>query len=128
MQSVQAVSKHLAVPRYNDMRISVFQALRRVKKADGNFLARSEGLSSRHASSKPATDDVPIQEADQPQDNSKSSKEDDENCKTVAEQDEQLRLKLQGISGGGGEAGLELEDGQPVAMKRSVKENMFRLI
>ena len=58
----------------------------------------------------------------------KSSKEDNEKAKTVAEQDEQLRLKLEGISGGGGEAGLELEDGQPVAMKRSVKENMFRLI
>ena len=48
--------------------------------------------------------------------------------KTVAEVDEELRLKLEGISGGGGEAGLELENGQPVAMKRSVRENMFRVI
>ena len=48
--------------------------------------------------------------------------------KTMAEADEELRLKLEGISGGGGEAGLELENGQPVAMKRSVRENMFRLI
>ena len=46
----------------------------------------------------------------------------------MAEADEELRLKLEGISGGGGEAGLELENGQPVAMKRSVRENMFRLI
>lgn len=46
----------------------------------------------------------------------------------MAEQDEELRRKLEGISGDGGEAGLELENGQPVAMKRSVKENMFRLI
>lgn len=48
--------------------------------------------------------------------------------KTMAEMDEELRLKLEGISGEGGEAGLELEDGRPVAMKRGVKENMFRLI
>ena len=48
--------------------------------------------------------------------------------KTMAELDEEMRLKLEGISGEGGEAGLELEDGQPVAMKRSVKNNMFRLI
>ena len=46
----------------------------------------------------------------------------------MAELDEELRLKLEGISGGGGEAGLELENGRPVAMKRGVKENMFRLI
>ena len=48
--------------------------------------------------------------------------------KTMAEQDEELRLKLEGISGEGGAAGLELEDGKPVAMKRGVKNNMFRLI
>ncbi len=46
----------------------------------------------------------------------------------MAEMDEELRLKLEGISGEGGEAALELEDGKPVAMKRAVKENMFRLI
>lgn len=48
--------------------------------------------------------------------------------KTMAELDEELRLKLEGISGGGGEAGLELENGKPVAMKKGVKDNMFRLI
>jgi hypothetical protein len=48
--------------------------------------------------------------------------------KTQAQQDEELRLKLEGISGEGGEAGLELENGKPVAMKRGVRENMFRLI
>ena len=46
----------------------------------------------------------------------------------MAQADEDLRKKLEGISGGGGEAGLELENGQPVAMKRGVKNNMFRLI
>lgn len=51
-----------------------------------------------------------------------------ERKKTQEELDEDLRQKLESISGGGGEAGLELENGQPVAMKRGVKQNMFRLI
>lgn len=46
----------------------------------------------------------------------------------MAELDEDLRRKLEARSGDGGEAGLELEGGKPVAMKRGVKENMFRLI
>lgn len=48
--------------------------------------------------------------------------------KTMAELDEELRMKLEGRSGDGGAAGIELENGKPVAMKRSVRENMFRLI
>lgn len=48
--------------------------------------------------------------------------------KTMAMLDEELRLKMEGISGEGGESGVEYEDGKPVAMKRSVKENMFRYI
>ncbi|OBT67394.1 hypothetical protein VE03_03095 [Pseudogymnoascus sp. 23342-1-I1] len=46
-------------------------------------------------------------------------------AKTIAELDEELKLKLEGISGEGGAAGLEYEDGKAVAMKRGVKENMF---
>ena len=42
--------------------------------------------------------------------------------------DAELQLKMQGLAGDGGEAGVELEDGQPVAMKRSVRDNMFRYI
>ncbi|KAH7388724.1 hypothetical protein BKA66DRAFT_389548, partial [Pyrenochaeta sp. MPI-SDFR-AT-0127] len=48
--------------------------------------------------------------------------------KTQAELDQELLLKLQGIAGDGGDAGVEYEDGKPVAMKRSVKNNMFRYI
>ncbi|KAF2971844.1 hypothetical protein GQX73_g1665 [Xylaria multiplex] len=48
--------------------------------------------------------------------------------KTVEQLDEELRLKMSGIAGDGGEAGVEYEDGKPVAMKRSVKDNMFRYI
>ncbi|KAI0148525.1 hypothetical protein GGR57DRAFT_232728 [Xylariaceae sp. FL1272] len=48
--------------------------------------------------------------------------------KTVAQLDEELRRKMSGIAGDGGEAGIEYEDGKPVSMKRSVKNNMFRYI
>ncbi|KAI1881313.1 hypothetical protein JX265_000139 [Neoarthrinium moseri] len=48
--------------------------------------------------------------------------------KTMAELDEEMKRKMSGLSGDGGEAGIEYEDGQPVAMKRSVKNNMFRYI
>lgn len=48
--------------------------------------------------------------------------------KTVSQLDEELRQKMAGLSGDGGESGIEYEDGQPVAMKRSVKNNMFRYI
>lgn len=48
--------------------------------------------------------------------------------KSQAELDRELELKMQGLAGDGGEAGVELEDGQPVAMKRSVRNNMFRYI
>jgi hypothetical protein len=48
--------------------------------------------------------------------------------KTQAELDKELELKMQGLSGDGGESGVEMEDGQPVSMKRSVRNNMFRYI
>lgn len=48
--------------------------------------------------------------------------------KTTAQRDEDLRQKMMDLSGDGGESGVEYEDGQPVAMKRSVKNNMFRYI
>ncbi|KAI3325516.1 hypothetical protein HD806DRAFT_490515 [Xylariaceae sp. AK1471] len=48
--------------------------------------------------------------------------------KTMAQLDEELRQKMSGMASDGGEAGIEYEDGKPVAMKRSVKNNMFRYI
>ncbi|KAI8956513.1 hypothetical protein F5Y11DRAFT_353619 [Daldinia sp. FL1419] len=48
--------------------------------------------------------------------------------KTMAELDAELQRKMSGISGDGGEAGIEYEDGKPVAMKRGVRDNMFRYI
>jgi len=48
--------------------------------------------------------------------------------KTMAELDEELKLKLEGVSGEGGTAGVEYEAGKAVGLKRGVKENMFRII
>jgi hypothetical protein len=48
--------------------------------------------------------------------------------KTMLELDEEMRLKLEGISGEGGNAGVEYEGGKAVGLKRGVKENMFRVI
>ena len=48
--------------------------------------------------------------------------------KSVLQQDEELRQEMSGLSGDGGESGIEYEDGKPVSMKRSVKNNMFRYI
>lgn len=48
--------------------------------------------------------------------------------KTQAELDKELELKMQGLAGDGGNSGIEYEDGQPVSMKRSVRNNMFRYI
>lgn len=47
---------------------------------------------------------------------------------STADLDEELRKRMDRLSGDGGEAGVEYEDGKPVAMKRSVKNNMFRYI
>ncbi|CAI6241176.1 unnamed protein product [Periconia digitata] len=58
----------------------------------------------------------------------KSSNKQSPHKKTQAELDKELQLKMQGLSGDGGDSGVEYEDGQPVSMKRSVKNNMFRYI
>jgi hypothetical protein len=48
--------------------------------------------------------------------------------KTVAQADIELRERLEKMSGDGGASGIEYEDGQPSAMKRGVRNNMFRVI
>lgn len=46
----------------------------------------------------------------------------------MAQLDEEMRMAMEGHAGDGGEAGLELEGGKAVSMKRGVRENMFRYI
>ncbi|CAH0058771.1 unnamed protein product [Clonostachys solani] len=48
--------------------------------------------------------------------------------KTMAELDEELRLRLEGMSGDGGAAGVEYENGRAEGLKSEVKRNMFRII
>lgn len=48
--------------------------------------------------------------------------------KTMKEIDDELQAAMEGRSGDGGLAGAELEGGKAVAMKRGVRENMFRYI
>lgn len=48
--------------------------------------------------------------------------------KTMAELDEELKLKMEGISGDGGSSGVEYEGGKAEGLKRGVKDNMFRVI
>ncbi|EXJ94147.1 hypothetical protein A1O1_02540 [Capronia coronata CBS 617.96] len=48
--------------------------------------------------------------------------------KSMAEADDEMRKAMENLAGDGGEAGLELEDGKAVSMKRGVRENMFRYI
>lgn len=40
----------------------------------------------------------------------------------MAEIDAELQRKMSGLSGDGGEAGIEYEDGKPVTMKRGVRD------
>ncbi len=49
-------------------------------------------------------------------------------AKSVAQEDEELRRRLEDMSGEGGASGIEYEDGKPQTMKRSVRNNMFRYI
>ncbi|KAJ5209776.1 hypothetical protein N7449_004155 [Penicillium cf. viridicatum] len=49
-------------------------------------------------------------------------------AKTVSQADAELRERLEQMSGAGGACGIEYEDGKPNAMKRGVRNNMFRLI
>ncbi|EKV06006.1 hypothetical protein PDIG_71770 [Penicillium digitatum PHI26] len=49
-------------------------------------------------------------------------------AKTVSQADAELRERLEQLSGAGGACGIEYEDGKPNAMKRGVRNNMFRLI
>ncbi|PYH90253.1 hypothetical protein BO71DRAFT_334888 [Aspergillus ellipticus CBS 707.79] len=48
--------------------------------------------------------------------------------KSVTQADKELRERMEQMSGDGGAAGIEYEDGKPTAMKRSVRNNMFRYI
>ncbi|PGH34239.1 hypothetical protein GX50_02916 [[Emmonsia] crescens] len=87
----------------------------------------NNGSARKH---KPSENDTTLQPASQRDSGHDSDKDQPskQTAKTVALADEELREKLDEMMGEGGVSALELEDGKPVAMKRSVKNNMFRLI
>lgn len=91
------------------------------------LLSTSSLLHSATSSSNSSSNSSPSG-AQSSQDQQNNAKQQQSHKKTMAELDEELRQKLEGMSGEGGAAGIELENGKPVAMKRGVRENMFRLI
>ena len=88
--------------------------------------ARTYASSNQSSSSTAAKDEPHPERATEQAAQDTAAKKD--HTKTQAQLDEELRQKMSGISGDGGDAGVEYEDGQPVSMKRSVKNNMFRYI
>lgn len=92
--------------------------------ATRHLQTQSIRLSSSNSSSEPSH--AKLGSEDQAKD--KNSNDQSGKKKTMAQMDEELRQKMSGLAGDGGEAGVEMEDGQPVSMKRSVKQNMFRYI
>jgi hypothetical protein len=102
-------------------------SLRQLTSTHALRLMRSSSTSTSEkndSSSKTESDTQPSHETA----DNKSKSSTTTGKKTMAQLDEELRLKMAGLAGDGGEAGVELEDGQPVSMKRSVKNNMFRYI
>ncbi|KAK2731976.1 hypothetical protein FQN55_004304, partial [Onygenales sp. PD_40] len=80
---------------------------------------------------KPENYDIHHATNDQPHQHSPQTTRQDQSTKppkSVAQADEELRQKLDEMSSDGGVSALELEDGKPVTMKRSVRNNMFRYI
>ncbi|SMQ54358.1 unnamed protein product [Zymoseptoria tritici ST99CH_3D7] len=75
-----------------------------------------------------ASTDEPSKDDKKLEENATKSATTQKSTLTVAERDAEIQRKLAGISGDGGASGVEYEDGKPAAMKRSVKNNMFRLI
>ncbi|KAI0009620.1 hypothetical protein F4779DRAFT_617389 [Xylariaceae sp. FL0662B] len=103
----------------------LFQSAKNVSSSGSPLLIHRLAGSQAESPSQPA----------QPEDSSKRDTATTEETptkekgkKTMKELDEEIRLKMSGIAGDGGEAGVEYENGEPVAMKRSVKNNMFRYI
>jgi len=64
----------------------------------------------------------------EPLSDSEKKAQNPDTAKSVSQADAELHERLEKMSGGGGASGIEYEDGKPNAMKRSVRNNMFRLI
>ncbi|KAK8128100.1 hypothetical protein PG984_009208 [Apiospora sp. TS-2023a] len=98
--------------------------------AAGHFSTTTLGAQAESGSTKSSSQSKQQEQKQSPVEN--QGKDDEpkpaDQKKTIAELDDEMMKKMSGIAGDGGSAGVEYEDGQPVAMKRSVKNNMFRYI
>lgn len=126
-QIVRIHSKAVPANYPSITRLSLSRTTTRV--ATGHFSTTTLGAHAESGSTKSSY--RPKQQQDQSPVNTSQRKDELKSAdqkKTVAELDKELMEKMSGIAGDGGSAGVEYEDGQPVAMKRSVKNNMFRYI
>lgn len=103
----------------NAVRRSTLNAVLLIRSAERRCQLHTTTASSAQNSAKDA------QQSQKPKTDDRSSPE---KKKTVTQRDQELMEKMAGLSGDGGESGVEYEDGKPVAMKRGVRENMFRYI
>lgn len=81
-----------------------------------------------HQTGEPSSEDAKSTDKSAEQNAIRTSRDQQSTKKTSAQMDEDMRRAMEGVAGDGGEAGLELEDGKAVSMKRGVRENMFRYI
>jgi hypothetical protein len=86
-------------------------------------LQQTVRLSSTTSNSKSSQTKVETPEQKQVQDEEKPAPK----KKTMAELDEELRLKMSGLAGDGGEAGVELEGGQVRSLSASMAPDSFVL-
>lgn len=89
------------------------------RHASTTATSNSKPANTNTSATTQATTDQASPAADCKTDETKAAK------KSVLQQDEELRQRLNAANG---DAGVEYEDGQPASMKRSVKNNMFRYI
>lgn len=98
------------------------------RSSAANFAAIRRATSSSKPQGSGQTEQQGAGEKEAEQNAVKTSQEHKSTKKSLSQMDEEMRRAMEGLAGDGGEAGLELEDGKPVSMKRGVRENMFRYI
>ncbi|RYO97448.1 hypothetical protein DL765_011192 [Monosporascus sp. GIB2] len=110
----------LTVKRASSIRLSGRLAARIPRSRGVAGMAAKPQTESQSKAKVPKQEDTPTTKGD--------TAAEQKHKKTMAELDQELQQKMSGIAGDGGAAGVEYEDGKPVAMKRSVRNNMFRYI
>lgn len=106
-------------------------SLLRITTSPRSLVCRSAGITVQRLAVSTTSQSGVEKNSTKPVNSEKSSKTIEkakQSHKSIAQADEDMRSIMEGLSGDGGAAGAELEDGKPVAMKRGVRENMFRYI